>query len=393
MHYTVIRGGETLSIDVPLVRRDPAALARYFVQAWQQNPRDNLVAFLSLLIAAFAFFARPRNHPAQLLLLIWSYFGAAQWFGFADWHPYVSYYPAPLALLNGMLTLTWAWYFFPTWILLALSFPVLKAPYRRFPRLVPIVLYAVPAVFFVAAETLVFTSRSMAWFNILQGVFVGIVLLFGVTLAASLIHNWLTLRSPILRAQLVWITLGLGVGWGATIWAVFVWLLFFGTSQVPAAVTGITGWLGLLLPLSLAIAITRYRLFDIEVIIRRTLVYGMLTALLLVFYFGSVILLQQAFRALSGQGQDLAIILSTLAIAALVVPLRNRVQKEIDRRFYRRKYDAAQVLARFAATARDEVDLSRLTDNLAGVVEETMRPESVSVWLKGTGGGRRRMEE
>jgi hypothetical protein len=208
---------------------------------------------------------------------------------------------------------------------------------------------------------------------------------------AILIHTAFTTRDAMSRAQLLW---GL---WGSILaWAMFLanYLALFGMiggllADVTVALRDLSFSV---LGITLAIAITRYRLFDIEIIIRRTLVYGMLTALLLVFYFGSVILLQQAFRALSGQGQDLAIILSTLAIAALVVPLRNRVQKEIDRRFYRRKYDAAQVLARFAATARDEVDLGRLTENLANVVEETMRPESVNVWLRGTDDGRRRME-
>ncbi len=146
----------------------------------------------------------------------------------------------------------------------------------------------------------------------------------------------------------------------------------------------------LFLPLSIAFAILRSHLWDIDVIIRRTLVYGILTALLALLYLGSVTLLQQLLSAVTGQRSDIAIIISTLAIAALSIPLRNRIQAGIDHRFYRRKYDTAKVLATFAGTVRDEVDLNRLTDELQLVVEETMQPEQVSLWLKPAEKTRRR---
>ncbi|GAH34212.1 unnamed protein product, partial [marine sediment metagenome] len=133
-----------------------------------------------------------------------------------------------------------------------------------------------------------------------------------------------------------------------------------------------------------AFSILRYRLWDIDILIRRTLVYAVLTALLLILYFGSVVLLQQFFRALTGQDSPIVIVISTLVIAALFSPLRNRVQNIIDRRFYRRKFDAQQALAAFAATARDEVDLDHLQVELVSIVQETMQPEQVSLWLRPT---------
>jgi hypothetical protein len=138
------------------------------------------------------------------------------------------------------------------------------------------------------------------------------------------------------------------------------------------------------IPIAIGIAILRYRLYDIDLLINRTLVYGSLTLMLALVYFGGVTATQAVFTALTRQEEQpqLAIVVSTLVIAALFTPLRRRIQAFIDRRFYRRKYDARKTLEAFSTKLRDETDLDALSGDLVGVVRQTMQPAHVSLWLR-----------
>jgi hypothetical protein len=138
----------------------------------------------------------------------------------------------------------------------------------------------------------------------------------------------------------------------------------------------------LFIPLSVGVAVLRARLFDIDVVINRTLVYGSLTATLVALYFGGIVLLQRVFVVLTGEKSTLAVVASTLLIAALCNPLRRRIQSFIDRRFYRRKYDARKSLEALSAKLRDETDFDALHAELVGVINETMQPAHVSLWLR-----------
>jgi hypothetical protein len=205
-----------------------------------------------------------------------------------------------------------------------------------------------------------------------------------VYMALIVLVLWSNFRAPldaVAHQQIRWIVFA-GLISGAS--DLILWILPASVLQHPIISLDALGLLLLPIPLALAVAILRYRVFDIDRLINRTLVYGTLTAILALVYFGLVIGLQVLVRLFTGQtGQSPAVIVvSTLAIAALFQPLRRRVQRIIDHRFYRRKYDAAKTLEAFSATLRNEVDLNQLREHLITVVQDTMQPSHVSLWLR-----------
>jgi hypothetical protein len=180
------------------------------------------------------------------------------------------------------------------------------------------------------------------------------------------------------RQQLKWFVYSAAIG---TL-AVVAGTLMRGTASLDVVGTVLQFVTLPLLPVAVAVAILKYRLYEIDLIINRTLVYGSLTVVLAVLYEGGIVILQQLFRAFTGQESQLAVVASTLVIAALFVPLRRRIQNFVDRRFYRRKYDAAKTLAAFNARLREETNLKALSDDLVGVARDTVQPEYVSLWLR-----------
>ena len=284
--------------------------------------------------------------------------------------------------------MNWLWIALTVLMLVtAALFPDGRLPSRRWGWLIglPLGLYAVP--FTVAA---MFEGRMSSAFQIanplgsaftveLYSTLTDLGVLFMPVAALTVLVAALVrfrYSQELERHQMKWLLMGVAVMVGLIVVGLG---LYFGLGLLLGArlVEG-----AMLAPaVGVGVALLRHRLYDVDILIRRTLQYSLLSGVLALTYFALVTLLQAMFGALSAQDSDLSVVFSTLAIAALFLPVRARVQTLIDRRFYRGRYNAQQVLSEFATTCRDETDLSRLTERLGQVVSETMQPEAISLWL------------
>jgi hypothetical protein len=378
VRYHVLRHGQAMDLDVPLQALPWQAFFNVALERWG-NPWLAVFMYAFFLPAMLAiglvvFFLRPRSRAAQTLLLI-----SVAFSGQLPFSPFgvSSFFYWPISLPFGLLFHKWTAVIIPSLVLLELTFPVPKWPLRSRPVITLVLLYA-PWIFSTWAILLVKSGDPLGIYNGWLVIALAQLVLMPILFIIP-IHSYHTMKDPVARAQLKWFALGiLGfVAAGGLSWVLGTYL------NLPVFNSLINYFGYLILPVCLAIAITRYRLFDIDVIIRRTLLYSALTGILAALYFSSVVLSQQIARVLTGQaGQSqLAIVVSTLGIAALFNPLRLRIQEFIDRRFYRQRYDAERTLAEFAATTRNEVDLDALTGGLLRAVNETLQPEELSLWM------------
>src|SRR6266702_3217304 len=316
-----------------------ALLAAFFLVMFSITPSGNNPGFV--LIFAYPFLALPVSLVSFL--------------GQVSINVFFLFFP------NGRL--------FPRWMGLILLLVIIDAFLNNFP-----------------SPESTFETNWPAWLKVLDTLVLAGVIVY------SQIYRYRRVSTPLQRQQTKWVVLGATVAVGILIGTIAIpsfFIPFFFLSNINQIVIGvIINYIFycafLLIPLSIGFSILRYRLYDIDVLINRTLVYGTLTAILTLTYVGLILALQSLIHALTGQAGNLPVVIvgSTLVIAALFQPLRHRIQQVIDRRFYRRKYDAARTVAAFSATLRNEVELTQLSEHLVAVVQETMQPSHVSLWLR-----------
>jgi two-component system NarL family sensor kinase len=369
--YTVLRAGRVVSI--------PLTLGPYPLGALVQHIWSSLLFLLAAqLVGTFVFVLRPHDSAARVLFVLTAtIIGQLPWVVGLQVHDLVG--GAGFWLFCGLA--------FGTYVLLVLTTIHFTLIFVRPAPLVvkyPWTIWAMYAATYAgylaylaamwdsAASVLVWFGRWYRDTDIVTVVGLGLV---------CIILGWSYRRSrdALTRQKLLWVVFAFLVAAGGllTLWTLPALLLGH-----PLISQNAIGWVELPFILILAVGILRAWLWDIEIIIKRTLVYGALTMTLALIYSSSVIGFQQLFRAFTGQQSAVAVVASTLAIAALFTPLRRRIQTFIDQRFYRRKYDAMQVQAAFSARIRDEVELETVTDSLLSVVAETLQPTQLTLWLR-----------
>jgi hypothetical protein len=380
--------------------------------AGTSNSAGDLLIFVSFLafpiVGALTAARRPSNPIGWLCLsvgLFWMLIIVG-----GDYAAYGLAVPGSVPFPVTIFALTYAWLWVPAVGLLGtymiLLFPDGQLPSRRWRPLAwlagAVIAFESVAVFLtpgpldgLGGARNPFGLRGYPWLEVLQWIVLLLLPLCMLASAASLVLRFRRSTGEE-RQQIKWLAFAasfmgslylLIMGAGFIVWIVSApgtssdlgTETFWGALLEDVMILSFTA-----IPVAIGFAILRYRLYDIDLVINRTLVYGSLTATLALLYVSSVVSLQYVFRSLTGGGSQLAIVGSTLAIAALFNPLRQRVQNLIDRRLYRRKYDAQKMLSTFSKTLREETDLEALNAELLSVIRETMQPEHVSLWLRQT---------
>ena len=340
-------------------------LSRSFYAAYQGVGVETALTLICFAVAAVIFLRRSDDVMALFTSFVLLLFGGAGAAGtmraLAEAHS-AFWFPVHLLDYVSQVSVGVFFYLFPT--------GEFVPRWTRWAALASAAFF-VPDIFF--PDSAVATGSDPLFF-----VFLG-------SLVIAQVYRYLRVSTAEQRQQTKWVVFGFAaalVGFTAVIALSFVPAIRdVGPLGYMVFSTLVYGFLALI-PLSIGVAILRSRLYDIDVVINRALVYGPLTATLVALYFGGIVVLQRLFVALTGQQSTLAVVASTLAIAALFHPLRRRVQALVDRRFYRRKYDAAKTLASFNSRLREETDLDSLSEEVLGVVRETMQPEHASLWLR-----------
>ena len=327
-----------------------------FLIFWRRS--DDWLALLAAFFLVIINITPSSGNPTYALALAYPTFALP--FSLVNFLGAVSFFAFFLLFPHGRLV--------PRWTGLILPLGIITAFLINFP-----------------SPTSSFVTNCPVWLALLVYGF------FIVAFLVSQIYRYRRVSTPVQRQQTKWIVLGVTAVVAFDV-VYFVILLLFPSLQNPNSSSGVAigtivlnflfPIVALAIPLSIAFSILRYRLYDIDIIINRTLVYALLSGILALIYVGLIIALQALLRGIINQTNDVAIVVSTLAIAALFQPLRQRIQRIVDRRFYRSKYDSTKIVAAFSTTLRQEVDLEMLRERLLGVVQETMQPAHVSLWLR-----------
>ncbi len=366
LDYTILRAGEELEVSVTLGNW-PTGIG-FWKTFMQPITLISLVSgFIQLALSVFIFFRRPGNPATGSFFLIMAMLTGTTIsdvipFGYAIW------IDAFADLLQNVVGFGFLLAVFPFSVIrFALTFPRPKPIYLRYPWL-PL------GAGGVGLGLILFAPDSpLGWFWFVLSLLLAVIIL---------IHNAFTMQDAVSQAQIRWGIGGFVIGIG-TLTIMFL-LNTTEVASIPMDTFDVVSTFALMVMTAMiAVAISRYRLFDIDIIIRRALQYTLLSGILILVYLSSVFLIQSVFSGLEGSlNSQFVTVITTLGVAAIFNPLRSRVQDFIDRRFFRKKYDAEKAVNDFAVISRGEVDIERLSEALLSLIEKNIQPDQASLWLR-----------